>query len=33
MREVYQRLRSLDDGLPPIEKTALLTTVRWTGGS
>ncbi|MFF5289226.1 hypothetical protein [Paractinoplanes globisporus] len=29
MRATYQRLRSLDDGLPPIEKTALLTTTRW----
>jgi hypothetical protein len=33
MREMYQRLRGLDDGLPPIEKTALLTTIRWTSGS
>jgi hypothetical protein len=31
MREIYQRLRGLDDGLPPIDKTALLTTIRWTG--
>jgi len=30
MREIYQRLRCLDDGLPPIEKTALLTTMRWS---
>ncbi|MEV0132932.1 hypothetical protein AB0H83_31275 [Dactylosporangium sp. NPDC050688] len=29
MRDIYQRLRSLDDGLPPIDKTALLTTTRW----
>jgi hypothetical protein len=30
MREIYQRLRGLDDGLPPIEKTRLLATARWT---
>jgi hypothetical protein len=30
MRHLYQRLRGLDDGLPPIERTALLTTPRWT---
>lgn len=29
MREVYQRLRGLDDGLPPLEKTNLLTTPGW----
>ncbi|GIF07322.1 PIN domain-containing protein [Actinoplanes siamensis] len=29
MRDIYQRLRSLDDGLPPIDKTTLLTTTRW----
>ncbi|MFI5893843.1 hypothetical protein ACIA5D_27460 [Actinoplanes sp. NPDC051513] len=29
MREVYRRLRGLDDGLPPIEKTDLLTTPLW----
>ncbi|WIM98637.1 hypothetical protein ACTOB_002241 [Actinoplanes oblitus] len=29
MRDVYQRLRGLDDGLPPIDKTNLLTTTRW----
>ncbi|GLY99491.1 hypothetical protein [Actinoplanes sp. NBRC 103695] len=33
MREIYQRLRNLDDGLPPIEKTPLLTTVRWKSGA
>ncbi|MEU4215371.1 hypothetical protein [Actinoplanes sp. NPDC026623] len=33
MREIYQRLRDLDDGLPPIEKTALLVTARWKGGA
>jgi hypothetical protein len=30
MREIYRRLRGLDDGLPPIEKTELLNTPRWT---
>ncbi|XVU23731.1 hypothetical protein ACQPZJ_41835 [Actinoplanes sp. CA-054009] len=29
MRDIYQRLRGLDDGLPPIEKTCLLSTGRW----
>jgi hypothetical protein len=29
MRDVYQRLRGLDDGLPPIEKTDLLSTTIW----
>jgi hypothetical protein len=33
MREIYERMRTLDDGLPPIEKTALLTTVRWKSGA
>jgi hypothetical protein len=33
MREIYRRLRNLDDGLPPIEKTTLLTTTRWTTGA
>jgi hypothetical protein len=32
MREIYRRLRNLDDGLPPIEKTDLLTTPRWRTG-
>jgi hypothetical protein len=32
MRELYRRLRGLDDGLPPIEKTGLLSTPRWTSG-
>ncbi|BEL01810.1 hypothetical protein Q0Z83_000010 [Actinoplanes sichuanensis] len=32
MRDIYQRLRDLDDGLPPIEKTGLLTTIRWKAG-
>jgi hypothetical protein len=29
MRAVYQRLRGLDDGLSPIEKTGLLTPALW----
>lgn len=29
MREVYQRLRGLDDGLPPLEMTNLLSHVLW----
>lgn len=29
MRELYRRLRGLDDGLPPIEKTYLLSTAQW----
>jgi hypothetical protein len=29
MREVYDRLRSPDDGLPPIANTRLLTSDRW----
>jgi hypothetical protein len=29
MRELYRRLRGLDDGLPPVEKTDLLTTPLW----
>ena len=29
MRDIYQRLRSLDDGLPPIERTNLLVSARW----
>jgi len=33
MRAIYQRLRNLDDGLPPIEKTPLLTTTRWKSGA
>ena len=31
MRAIYRRLRGLDDGLPPIEKTDLLTTPLWSG--
>jgi hypothetical protein len=29
MRDIYNRLRGLDDGLPPIEKTDLLSTKLW----
>ncbi len=29
MRTLYQRLRGLDDGLPPIEATSLMSTPRW----
>ncbi|HJP78447.1 MAG TPA: hypothetical protein VJ914_29500 [Pseudonocardiaceae bacterium] len=29
MRTIYGRLRCLDDGLPPIERTNLLTSARW----
>ncbi|WP_326561411.1 hypothetical protein [Micromonospora sp. NBC_01796] len=29
MHDVYQRLRGLDDGLPPIDTTNLLTSARW----
>lgn len=30
MRDIYRRLRALDDGLPPIERTNLLSPVLWT---
>ncbi|WP_020498996.1 hypothetical protein [Sciscionella marina] len=30
MRTIYARLRSLDDGLPPIEETNLLGTAYWS---
>ena len=30
MRSIYDRLRGLDDGLPPIENTNLLTSVHWS---
>ena len=30
MRDVYQRLYELDDGLPPIDKTRLLSPGLWT---
>jgi hypothetical protein len=29
MRDTYARLRGLDDGLPPIEKTDLLSLSIW----
>ncbi len=29
MHTIYARLRGLDDGLPPIEKTNLLVSARW----
>ena len=30
MRGIYERLRGLDDGLPPIETTNLLSSVHWS---
>jgi hypothetical protein len=30
MRDTYRRLRELDDGLPPIEKTNLLADTLWS---
>jgi hypothetical protein len=30
MRDTYRRLRKLDDGLPPIEKTDLLSDILWS---
>jgi hypothetical protein len=30
MRDTYTRLRGLDDGLPPIEKTDLLSPKLWS---
>jgi hypothetical protein len=33
MRDTYERLRELDDGLPPIEATRLLSAGLWKGGS
>jgi len=29
MRDIYKRLRGLDDGLPPVETTNLLSSVLW----
>jgi hypothetical protein len=29
MREAYRQLRGLDDGLPPIESTGLLSPQIW----
>jgi hypothetical protein len=30
VRSIYDRLRDLDDGLPPIENTNLLASVHWS---
>ena len=30
MRDIYHRLRGLDDGLPPIETTNLLSGDLWS---
>lgn len=30
MRSIYDRLRGLDDGLPPIENTNLLASIHWS---
>jgi hypothetical protein len=30
MRDIYQRLRGLDDGLPPVETTNLLSSALWS---
>ena len=30
MRDTYQRLRGLDDGLPPIDQTRLLSPALWS---
>jgi hypothetical protein len=30
MRDIYKRLRGLDDGLPPVETTNLLSSVLWS---
>jgi hypothetical protein len=30
MRGIYERLRGLDDGLPPIETTNLLSSAHWS---
>ncbi|WP_198154180.1 hypothetical protein [Catenuloplanes japonicus] len=29
MRAVYQRMRGLDDGLPPIDKTRIMLPALW----
>ena len=29
MRDVYERLRGLDDGLPPVQRTNLLSVAHW----
>ncbi|GIG85079.1 PIN domain-containing protein [Plantactinospora endophytica] len=33
MRDIYQRLRGLDDGLPPVETTNLLVSPFWDRGN
>ena len=30
MRDIYKRMRGLDDGLPPVEKTNLLSPFLWS---
>jgi hypothetical protein len=30
MRDIYGRLRALDDGLPPVETTRLLSSALWS---
>lgn len=30
MQSIYERLRRLDDGLPPINKTNLLSPTHWS---
>jgi hypothetical protein len=30
MRDIYQRLRAVDDGLPPVETTKLLSLALWS---
>jgi hypothetical protein len=30
MRDIYRRLRALDDGLPPVERTNLLSSALWS---
>ena len=30
MHDIYRRLRALDDGLPPVERTNLLSPNLWT---
>jgi hypothetical protein len=30
MRDIYKRLRGLDDGLPPVETTNLLSSALWS---
>lgn len=30
MRDTYERMRRLDDGLPPIDSTSLLSSTLWS---